>query len=83
MKKIGARVRILGGMSEFIGKTGTIVGHEGRMCRVALDEPVRVPLVGEVGDDLWETGMLKTVRSHPMSKHDLDLDSLFFGSVPP
>ena len=57
--KIGTRVRIKdhGGMPEFRGKRGVIIGHEkdGRivMNRVHLDEPVTIPGVGLVTDDLW------------------------------
>jgi hypothetical protein len=59
------RVRILGGMAEFIGKTGTVIGEEGSrpvMLRVSLDEPVEVEGVGLVRDDLWERRLLETVR---------------------
>jgi hypothetical protein len=62
--RIGQQVRILGGMSEFVGKTGTIVGVElGRpvMFRVRLDKPVEVPYVGLVKDDLWEGNLLRRV----------------------
>lgn len=60
--RIGKRVRIDGGMSEFIGKTGTIVGVENEYYRVELDEPVEVKLVGRVTDDLWMGHLLKTIR---------------------
>ena len=64
MSRIGKNVRILGGMSEFIGQLGTIVDYErrDRLYRVELDEPVYVPNVGEVRDDLWEGRLLKTIR---------------------
>ena len=60
--RIGRRVRIMGGMQEFIGKTGTIAWMEGPMFRVVLDDPVKIPNVGVVGDDLWEGHLLKTIR---------------------
>ena len=67
-KKLGQRVRILGGMEEFVGKLGTIVDIEDRharrpMYRVRLYEPVDIPGVGEVADDLWEGPLLRNVRS--------------------
>lgn len=68
MNRIGKRVRIVGGMQEFIGKTGTIVDAEkmGRSeptyYRVQLDKPVVVPGVGRVGDDLWQGHLLETIR---------------------
>ena len=37
------RVRITGGMSEFVGRTGTAKWKEMGMWRVFLDEPVNVP----------------------------------------
>jgi hypothetical protein len=60
----GRRVEIKpqGGMKEFWGKTGTVVGKEMKMLRVKLDEPVHIPGVGMVKDDLWEPGLLKTIR---------------------
>jgi hypothetical protein len=61
MKRIGQRVRILGGLLEFIGKTGEIVGKEGNLYRVYLDEPVDVAGIGRVRDDLWERSALKTL----------------------
>lgn len=69
MNRIGKRVRITGGMSEFIGRTGTIVDteklgrHEPLYYRVRLDQPVNVPLVGLVHDDLWQGHLLKTIRA--------------------
>jgi hypothetical protein len=65
---IGRRVRILAGMSEFMGKTGYVRDYEpqgrGRptLFRVHLDEPVNVPNVGIVTSDLWERAGLKTPR---------------------
>jgi hypothetical protein len=61
-RRIGKHVRILGGMKEFIGMTGTIVDVEHHGW-VKLDDPVEVPRVGRVTDDLWEGRLLKTVRS--------------------
>jgi hypothetical protein len=59
-------VKILGGMREFVGKTGIVIGYEmsGRqkMLRVRLDEPVLVEGVGWVEDDLWEPRLLRTVQ---------------------
>ncbi len=65
--RIGKRVRILGGMQEFVGKIGTIVdvekhSREPAYYRVRLDTPVQIPLVGLVRDDLWQGHMLKTIR---------------------
>jgi hypothetical protein len=64
-KQIGQRVRILGGMAEFVGKLGTIIDIEDRharqpMYRVRLYEPVEIPGVGPV--DLWEGVYLRNVR---------------------
>ena len=66
--RIGKRVRILGGMQEFVGQTGTIIdvekhSHEPAYYRVRLDKPVEIPLVGLVHDDLWQGRMLKTIRA--------------------
>lgn len=60
--RIGKRVRITGGMQEFVGQTGVIVGVEKPYYRVELDEPVEVPTVGLVTDDLWMGHLLKTLR---------------------
>jgi hypothetical protein len=57
----GDRVRINGGMKEFVGRTGTVVGKEGKMWRVRLDSPVEIPGVGSVSSDLWEGRLLKRV----------------------
>jgi hypothetical protein len=68
------RVKILAGMKEFVGKTGTvIVERETKdgstwMHRVRLDEPVDVPGVGLVTDDLWSGAGLKTIRKEPLAK---------------
>ncbi|MEW6199782.1 MAG: hypothetical protein AB1601_14105 [Planctomycetota bacterium] len=66
--RIGKRVRILGGMQEFVGLTGTIVdvekhSREPAYYRVRLDTPVEIPMVGLVRDDLWQGRMLKTIRA--------------------
>ncbi len=61
MKRIGQRVRILGGLVEFVGKTGEIVAKEGDLYRVYVDEPVDVAGIGRIRDDLWEGSALKTL----------------------
>ena len=63
-RKLGTRVKILGGMSEFVGKTGEIVDYDprDRLYRVELDEPVLIPGIGAVTDDLWGGEYLKTLR---------------------
>jgi hypothetical protein len=60
-RRCGQHVEILGGMAEFIGKTGRIRHKEGGLYRVRLDAPVMVEGVGEVHDDLWESAALKTL----------------------
>jgi len=68
--QMGDRVRIKpgGGMPEFYGKTGQIIGSEsytkGRVgyFRVRLDEPVNIPGVGVVTDDLWMPHLLQKLR---------------------
>jgi hypothetical protein len=65
MARLGQEVRIAGGMAEFRGRLGTIIGEEGtrpRMYRVRLHEPVEVPGVGMVEDDLWQGAALKAIR---------------------
>jgi hypothetical protein len=57
------RVKILGGMSEFIGQTGRVQGKEDGLYRVILDTPVTVPGVGIVTSDLWEPRLLRTIRT--------------------
>jgi hypothetical protein len=60
----GQRVKIMGGMREFVGQTGTIISEEGsnpKMYRVRLDNPVNIPGVGKVTDDLWEGNLLKKI----------------------
>jgi hypothetical protein len=65
-RRIGKHVRITGGMKEFIGQTGVIVDVEKdgwqKLYRVELDDPVDVPMVGRITDDLWEGRFLKTIR---------------------
>ena len=66
--RIGRNVRILGGMSEFVGKTGVIIGTEDGMYRVRLHEVVDVAGVGKVHDDLWEGRLLRNVgAARPVS----------------
>lgn len=55
-------VKIKSGMTEFIGCTGQIVGQEMKMYRVRLDEPVMIPGVGMVKDDLWERACFNVLR---------------------
>jgi len=64
--KFGRRVLIMGGLPEFVGKIGTVVGREGPYLRVRLDVAVEVEGVGRVTDDLWEPRLLKTVRSRDL-----------------
>lgn len=66
--KITDRVRIVGGMREFVGKIGTIIDNTERdggriQYRVRFDTPVEVPGVGAVSDDLWTRPFLKRVSS--------------------
>lgn len=58
----GQTVRITGGMKEFVGKTGKIFHKEGKLYRVYLDEPVEIPSVGTVRDDLWEGQYLRKIK---------------------
>lgn len=58
----GRSVRILSGLDEFVGKTGTVIDKEDRMYRIRLDTPVRVEGVGVVRDDLWERNGFKLLR---------------------
>ncbi len=67
VKQIGQRVKILGGMSEFVGRLGTIIDYSERdgrvtMYRVRLDTPVIIPSVGEVEDDLWVGSFLRSIK---------------------
>jgi hypothetical protein len=57
----GDRVKITGGMKEFIGKTGRVQAKEDGMWRVILDSPVEIPGVGRVTSDLWEGRYLKKI----------------------
>jgi hypothetical protein len=65
-KQIDQRVKILGGMREFIGRTGRIIDNtetDGRtvMYRVRLDSPVLIEGLGEVQDDLWSGKLLRNI----------------------
>ena len=69
--QIGHRVKIIqpkfgGSMKEFHGKTGTVTGIEKdgstNMYRVELDDPVDIPGVGKVSDDLWAGQHLKKIK---------------------
>jgi hypothetical protein len=58
------RVKILGGMKEFVGRTGTIMWEESAgFYRVKLDAPVEIDGIGVVADDLWEGALLRRLRS--------------------
>jgi hypothetical protein len=69
MLAIGTQVRIKrgmqGGMKEFEGRAGEIIGRErdGRtnMYRVKLYKPVEIPGVGKVEDDLWSAEHLTDI----------------------
>ena len=63
--RTGQRVEILGGMAQFVGKTGVILWEEGGsgLYRVRLDEPIEIDGIGVVGDDLWEGALLRKLRS--------------------
>jgi len=64
--KLQQRVKITGGMNEFVGRTGTVIDEQmdGRtkLYRVQLDTPVEVEGVDQVTDDLWSRQYLKIVR---------------------
>ena len=60
--RYGRRVRIVGEAAELRDKIGTIIAREGMLLRVRLDEPVEVPGIGLVTDDLWEPRLLKTAK---------------------
>lgn len=68
MKQIGMRVKIVGGgMKEFVGQTGVIIGDSERdgaaiLYRVKLDSAIDVPNVGQVVDDLWQGCHLRVAR---------------------
>lgn len=61
------RVRITGGMAEFIGQTGTVIAEQldgqTKLYRVELDSPVEVEGLGRVADDLWARPYLKPIRT--------------------
>lgn len=61
------RVKILGGMAEFVGRTGWVSHKEGELFRVDLDAPVEVEGVGLVTSDLWEGRLLRTVRARSVA----------------
>lgn len=60
------KIKAKGGMREFYGHTGTVIGEERdgrrRMYRVSLDEPVYIEGVGAVRDDLWAGEYLTKIR---------------------
>jgi hypothetical protein len=58
-------------MREFHGKTGRIIGQEGKQYRVRLDTPVEIPGVGEVEDDLWDGNLLMSLDAR-YSARDAD-----------
>jgi hypothetical protein len=61
----GTSVKITSGDLAFVGRTGCIVseGYEyDRLYRIRLDEPVEVPGVGKVTNDLWERKFFKVVK---------------------
>jgi hypothetical protein len=60
--RYGRRVRIVGEAAELRDKIGTIIAREGMLLRVRLDEPVEVPGIGLVTDDLWEPRLLKAAK---------------------
>lgn len=65
--KLGTRVKVVRGMSEFVGSTGVVVDVDKRsgaetMYRVRLDRAVKVEHVGMVTDDLWAKDYLQKVR---------------------
>jgi len=67
--KAGMRVTISGGMEEFRGKRGVIINTErligdvgGLMYRVRLDEPVEIPGLGKVEDDVWAVDRLQPLK---------------------
>ena len=72
--RIGQAVKIkaFGGMPQFYGKTGRIVGIEVGMYRVRLDEQVIIPGLEPVTDDLWEGRYLQTLRAKPAKKNRIE-----------
>jgi hypothetical protein len=52
-------IATLGGLAEFVGRTGTILGKEDKLYRVKLDEPVEIPNVGLIADEHWEGRLLR------------------------
>lgn len=55
-----------GQMKEFAGKTGRVVHEEmlgrERYYRIRMDEPVNIPGLGRVTDDLWTSKFIRKVR---------------------
>ena len=51
-----------GGMKEFHNATGRVGEKEGRHYRIHLDEPVEIPGIGKVKDNLWERGKFKLLK---------------------
>lgn len=68
------RIKSKGGMRQFWGSTGTVIGEERdgrtRMYRISLDEPVFVEGVGVVRDDLWAGEYLTKIRTPRSSSRD-------------
>lgn len=58
-------VKILEGVTQLVGQTGTIVDKEGNQYRVKLDTPTEVDGVGLVSSELFMPSVLKVLRSAP------------------
>lgn len=69
--RTGVKVRCTGGMKEFDGKIGEIVGTEGDYYRIAFEPPVEVD-GAMVEDDLWMAEALEIVgpREEPEEEDD-------------
>jgi hypothetical protein len=67
--RVGQRVKIKpeGGMKEFHHKTGTIISKENGQYRVKLDDPVHIPGIGHVKDDLWDSKLLRKIKEETLS----------------
>jgi hypothetical protein len=59
---IGRKCQIQAGRTEFIGRVGTIVAHEGGLFRIKLLVPVNLPGAGEVKDALWKRRDFRLLR---------------------
>jgi len=59
---IGRRCQIRAGRTEFIGRVGTVVAHEGGVFRIKLLVPVDLPGTGEVKDALWKRRDFRLLR---------------------